>query len=317
MIDSPIAGLIARSEALRTTGRFDDALLAVGQALAIDPNDFDALSERATVLHYADRESEALETIEKCCAMRPDSEWAHRLRSAVLRTLGRHREAVEAAELAVSIDPNDPFSHSCLAQALVSAGRPKQARQPAAEAVRLSPEMALVHDTQGRVHLANKNFDLAEAALRKALELDPEGRTAKFNLGLALRQQHRADEAIPLARALVLDDPSDVGNVQAMIKSGHEYVRRGPINRAMFGFLRYAFLRVPIVFAALLFPFAMVERGVRRRKLPPGTWEAIQAAKKSPIVKAANRASRPANWLQIRVIVGLLIVAFVLLRLLS
>ncbi len=317
MMDSPIAGLIARSEALRTTGRFDDALIAVGQALAIDPNDFDALSERATVLHFADREAEALETIEKCCAIRPDNEWAHRLRSAVLRTLGRHREAVAAAELAVSIDPTDPYSHSCLAQALVSAGRPKQARQPAEEAVRLGPDMGLTHETRGFVLMATSEYEQAETSLRKALEFEPERTVAKYNLGLVLRELHRADEAIPLARALIISDPTDVTNVQAMIKSGHEYVRRGPINRFMFRCLRWAFLRVPLVIAALVFPFAMVERVVRRRKLPPGTWEAIQAAKKSPSVKAANRASRPANWLQIRVIVGLIIIAFVLLRLLS
>jgi tetratricopeptide (TPR) repeat protein len=287
-----VEGLVARSIALRSAGRHDDALAVTEKALALDPNDYDAMGERAAVLHMLDRDLEALEAIGRCCGMRPDDEWAHRLRSGILRCLGRHGEAVRAAQLAVSINVNEPLSHNSLSQALIGADREIEALVSAHEAVRLGPEMGSTHEMQGNVFLANANFQQAERSFRKALELEPERNVAKYNLTIVLRQLHRADEAIPLARSLILDDPTDTTNVRAMIQSGHDFVRRGPINRAMIRCMRFAAFRVPIVVAAILFPFAMIERVVRRRKLSPGTWEAIQAARKSPSVKAAIRKER-------------------------
>lgn len=296
MLESSADALLARSIALRSAGRYDDALEVARTAVAADPNDFDALGELATVLHLVDRETDALDAIERCCAMEPNNEWAHRLRSAVLRHLGRNREAVEAARIAVDIDPNDPISHSHLAYALIGADQAKQALAPSAEAVRLGPEMGLTHETQGYVFLMNGKYDLAEGSLRKALELEPERTVAKYNLGLVLRHLHRADEAIPLARSLILENPGDISNVHAMVQAGHDHVRRGPINRAMFWFLRIAFLRFPLVMVALLLPFALLERQLRRRSLPPGTWEAIKTAKKTPQLKAAIRESQRVDY---------------------
>jgi tetratricopeptide (TPR) repeat protein len=292
MTNSSVDALVARSTALRTAGRFDDALTIARQAVAQDPQDYEAMGELAAVLHMLDLDQEALTAISRCCGMRPDDEWAHRLRSGILRCLQRHGEAVQAAQLAVSIDVNEPLSHISLSQALVSADRQKEAVVSAAEAVRLAPEMGAAHEMLGNAFLANNKYDSAELAFRKALELEPERSVAKFNLGITLRNLNRADEAIPLARALIVDDPSDVTNVQAMIAAGHEYVRRGPVNRAMLLCLRLAAFRIPVVFAAILFPFAMIERSVRRRKLAPGTWEAIKAAKKSRSVKEAKRQER-------------------------
>jgi tetratricopeptide (TPR) repeat protein len=118
--------------------------------------------------------------------------------------------------------------------------------------------------------IAVGDYAQAERAYRNALSLEPERSIAKFNLGIAMRNQGRAAEAIPLARSLIAEDPSDLTNMQALIDSGKEWVRGGPINRLMRHCFLLAFLRLPLVLAVLLMPIAWVERRARRDRCQKG-----------------------------------------------
>jgi tetratricopeptide (TPR) repeat protein len=285
--------LIARSEALRLSGRYPDAVVAAEEALRVSPDDYDAHAQYAAALFAADRDQEAHVAILRCCAMDPTSSWANRVRASILRSLGRHRDSIEAARLAVALDPLDPTVHITLADSLVASEKLDESLAAAQEAIRLDPELARGHETLGNTYLAMGKDADAERAFLAALERDPERSVSKFNLSIAMRNLGRSNEALPIVRSLILEDPTDIANVQAMIDAGNRHVRSGPFNRALIWMLRLAFLRVTLALALIIAPFAWLERRAKKAQLAPGTWEAIQAAKKSkPIVEAKRKGRK-------------------------
>jgi tetratricopeptide (TPR) repeat protein len=285
--------LIARSEALRLSGRYPDAVVAAEEALRVSPDDYDAHAQYAAALFAADRDQEAHIAILRCCAMDPTSSWANRVRASILRSLGRHRDSIEAARLAVALDPLDPTVHITLADSLVASEKLDESLAAAQEAIRLDPELARGHETLGNTYLAMGKDADAERAFLAALERDPERSVSKFNLSIAMRNLGRSNEALPIVRSLILEDPTDIANVQAMIDAGNRHVRSGPFNRALIWMLRLAFLRVTLALALIIAPFAWLERRAKKAQLAPGTWEAIQAAKKSkPIVEAKRKGRK-------------------------
>jgi tetratricopeptide (TPR) repeat protein len=299
--------LTARAQALRVAGRYTEAVEFAEQALALDPECFDAHAQRASALHMVDRDHDALVAAEKCCAMQPENESTHRVRASILSALSKHGEAVKAASLAVEIQPDVPMSQYVLAKVLVSAGRDQDALQHIAFAKQLDPEFALPHELEGNIYLEQKKFKNAEGAYLAALELDPELAVAKYNLAIVLRQTDRADEAVALTRTLIVDNPNDLTNVQAMINAGNEHVRGGPINKAMMWCLRLSFLRVPLIPAMILAPFAYLERNRRKAELPSGTWDAIQAAKRSGPILEAKRIERNNSLKNVAIIIALIV----------
>jgi tetratricopeptide (TPR) repeat protein len=82
----------------------------------------------------------------------------------------------------------------------------------AAEAVRLDPNLAAAHAMVGTLRfLVRSDWDGAEKAFRRALEIDPLCHEALLNLGMLLSNAGRHDEAIAAVRGGVESDPFSVG----------------------------------------------------------------------------------------------------------
>ncbi len=71
----------------------------------------------------------------------------------------------------------------------------------------LAPEAPHGHDLLGRIELRRKRWVAAEAAYRRALELDPQNWVLMNNLGIALRGQRRQREAIEAFENAARMDP--------------------------------------------------------------------------------------------------------------
>src|SRR5438132_1441350 len=71
-----------------------------------------------------------------------------------------------------------------------------EARDKAQAAVEIAPNFAIFHNTLGAVLVALEKSDLAEAAFRKALQVDPAHAEAHGNLGNLLKKRKRHEEAI-------------------------------------------------------------------------------------------------------------------------
>jgi tetratricopeptide (TPR) repeat protein len=142
--------------------RFEDALAGYDRALALRPDDPEALGNRASVLHELKRFGEALENYDRALAVRPTYAEALANRAATLHELRRFDEALTSYDRALVLRP--------------------------AYAEALSNRAVTLHEL--------KRFDEALTSYDRALALRSDYATALYNRGLTLHELKRFDEAL-------------------------------------------------------------------------------------------------------------------------
>ena len=136
---------------------------SAAKALALDSQLVDAHLAMGSIQQSYDWDWEAADaSFRRALALEPGNAEALRHASRQALTLGRLNEAVDLANQAIDRDPLRPNSYSNLGVAL----------------------LAVDHDAE------------AEAAFRKALELDPGGARRHYAIGLALLLQGKPDAAL-------------------------------------------------------------------------------------------------------------------------
>jgi len=188
--------LLQHAQRLREHRRHREAIAALHQHLAADPDDFKGHFELAlTRLSEGEDHRSALTDIERAIALSPDAAIAHALRSAILNRLERHAEAIQSADEALALDPEMPFAWFCRGNALLG--------------LRKLPE--------------------AEDAARKALALDPDDSSASNRLATVLRLSGRLDEA---AVEIERDLARDPENAWTFATSGWTALHQGDRKKA-------------------------------------------------------------------------------------
>ena len=119
------------------------------QALAIDPNNADALTG-AALMYYLDYvyelgppgtnyEEKVLGKVERAIALAPNNASAYDAMSFYLNSSGRSNEGLRAADLGLAIDPNSAALFNARAYAEINLGQFDKAKSDIARAMRLSP----------------------------------------------------------------------------------------------------------------------------------------------------------------------------------
>ncbi len=155
-------------------------------------------------------------------ANRPDQATAERLVAEELVASGQAAPDIPAETLelvdrlgeVVAERPTDIRGRRLLANALLGVGRPVEARQVFEELIALLGDAADADD-----HTASAEAMIvaaggyvspeAEAALERALQIDPEQPTARYYAGVSLAQNGRADLALAIWRRLLEEGPED------------------------------------------------------------------------------------------------------------
>jgi tetratricopeptide (TPR) repeat protein len=112
-----IDALNNRGSALRNLKRFAQALESYDQVLAIEPDHVEALYNRGNALQGLKRHGDALASFERALSIRPDYVQAFNNRGNSLRILRRHGEALASFDQALAIKPDYAEAHwnrSCL-----------------------------------------------------------------------------------------------------------------------------------------------------------------------------------------------------------
>ncbi|HET8728535.1 MAG TPA: tetratricopeptide repeat protein [Alphaproteobacteria bacterium] len=112
-VDPGLAGELAKQAgaAWQLAGRMDRARGSFGRALAIDPEDREALVRRGWTLgNLADYEAAAAD-FTAALALRPDDPEVLRHRAAAYRFLGDYDRALADIERAISADPGSPDAY--------------------------------------------------------------------------------------------------------------------------------------------------------------------------------------------------------------
>ena len=153
------------------------------QALAIDPNNADALADSAFTyfLEYfykwgtaaTDYEAKVLGQANRAIALAPDNVGAYYAKSFYLNGTGRFNGGLRAADEGLAINPNYAPLYNARGWAKISLGRFDEAKSDILQAMRLSPRdptMGLWRTNLADAELGLCHFDAAIDHLHKAID---------------------------------------------------------------------------------------------------------------------------------------------------
>ncbi len=192
----------------RSTTELQNALTEAEAILAQEPDNNDALVARAEAALGLNRLAQAKADFERLNQASPRNPfYLHRLGTvAVLEK--RYDDALRWFRGALEIDPNLPDVANDLVVSLVQQGKKAEALEEIDRmeaAAQVKTHLVLL---RGKLLLADGNYAGAEAAFRRAREMDPDSYESYLFLGQVKMRQNRADEAIQEVDELLAKNPN-------------------------------------------------------------------------------------------------------------
>jgi len=144
------------------------ALESARRALALDPKLVEAHTAMAYILSGYDWDWAAVSTeVQQALALDPENPDALLAAGGLARTLGRFDEAIRLYQRAIARDPLRGTAHNNLGMTLYYAGRLPDAETALRKLIELSPGLAVVQCHLGKVLLARGEHEAALAAIQK------------------------------------------------------------------------------------------------------------------------------------------------------
>jgi tetratricopeptide (TPR) repeat protein len=195
-------------------GRHEAALASLDRAVAADPDDSQALAQRAGCLERLGRQAEA----DKCfeAALRLDRVNPYFDRGWVRLVTGNDRAGFADLQRGIDAFPDDPDAYVYRAsQYLFSPDESGKALADAERAVRLAPESSDAHFVLAQCRDAEEKTDLAIESLNRALAIDPSFVGARATRARLLMEKERFSEALDDCDDALALDPDDADALAA------------------------------------------------------------------------------------------------------
>ena len=176
------------------------AMTMLEEVLKEDPKVIDAWFTLGNMAGRRGRQEEAIGHFRRALALKPDDEEAVINMAHAYRKMGRDDDALVGFRRFLELDPKNAQVHYEIAQIMLDRGEYATAAAELQAALDVEPKMAAARNALGVVALNEGNLPSAEAQIRQALELKPDVRLAHFNL--ALLAEKRNDPATAQAEYL-------------------------------------------------------------------------------------------------------------------
>ena len=245
-------------------GRYDEALLAYGKSIELDPGNPRAIVGKALVASKIGQIDSALNLLSELVLANPQYHKAYRAMADILLESGRPNDAISALKRELSINPKQADRQIHLAKLLLKAARPKEAIDHFKAAIRVSPKNPAALMGLGHAFAADGNLEKSvyyfhrvrrylptslrplEAALRHCIEagepkkaeylLKDERKISSDKLEISALlasfylQQKRDAEALEVVQEILSKSPE---HAQALRICGNIHLHRGNLNDAL------------------------------------------------------------------------------------
>ncbi len=132
-------------------GRYEEALTAYNQAIAMKADDPKIWNNKGAALAKLERYKEALAAYDAALAFRPNFAKAWHNRGTALAKLKRYEEALEAFEEVIRLKPDDPEGWKNKTVALAVLGRYFEALDAIERALRIAPDFKDALELKGKL----------------------------------------------------------------------------------------------------------------------------------------------------------------------
>lgn len=175
------------------------------------------------VCFHSGRKEEALSLLNQALEINPANQEALLNLGVVLRSLGRIEEAIATYRCALAVNPQNPELLNNLGLALFDIGATDEALSLFLKALELRDNFPECHFNLGNAHKSRNEDDEAIAAYRRALEYRPAYVQALQNLGYALSSRDLDGAASAYKSAIALQEDyapahNNLGNVYKVQK---------------------------------------------------------------------------------------------------
>ena len=195
-------------DAWRNSGNSQKAAAAFEQAVKRNPNSVTALQSLAGALQASGDFSQSEEVLKRALILAP-SDARVRYEYGMLKAhAGRMNEALQEVQKAVGLNPDLPEGYTNLANLLVRTGQAEAADAALRRALDIDPYDAAAYNLSGRVLAGKGEMPEALYDFAKATRLRPDYGPYLYDYALMLLHLNRYDEAQEPAEAAVRADPN-------------------------------------------------------------------------------------------------------------
>ncbi|HJO17523.1 MAG: tetratricopeptide repeat protein [Vicinamibacterales bacterium] len=237
-LDGRITFILARLYV--ETGAVDKAIVTLEPFVRDRPGFVDGLLLLVRAYVEGGRLAEAVETLEEAIGSRPRSVRMLNALAELYESIGRWREAADTYERVVSRRPSDTELKRRWAVSLLNAGDREGARDVIKKIVEVRPTDALTLYLLSEVERQLKNFDAAEAAAQRVIELEPSGTRGIYALVQVYLEQGQQVELVDAVESFVkrLRENGQAPHELAMLllESGVTYQASGDDSAAVAAF---------------------------------------------------------------------------------
>jgi arylsulfatase A-like enzyme/Tfp pilus assembly protein PilF len=177
----------------REIGKDENELAAamgiLDDVLKKDPKVIDAWFTLGMMSSRRGRDDEAIGFYKRALALKPDDEEAVINMAHSYRKLGRDDDAMVGFKRFLELDPKNAQVHYEIAQILLDRGKSSEAAVELRKALSVEPTMAAARNALGVAALNEGDVATAESEIRRALAMKPDVRLAHFNLALVAEKQ--------------------------------------------------------------------------------------------------------------------------------
>jgi tetratricopeptide (TPR) repeat protein len=224
---------------LLNSGRAREALPYFDRVRALQPRFVHVHVARGIALEQVARNPEAAAAYQEAIRLAPANAEAHARIGALLKLQDRQTEAAESFRKAAKLAPNTSVGRLCGAYALEMEGRYDEALAALRRVVAVEPENVIAHTAMGKLFAEIGKTDEARNAFETALNLQPRAASLYYDL-VRIRRLGEADRPL-LQRMLDLaqrSDLPDIDRIRLELAIGRAYDDLGDPEHAMERYIR-------------------------------------------------------------------------------
>ncbi|WP_211654807.1 tetratricopeptide repeat protein [Planococcus alpniumensis] len=166
--------------------------IAIGQL----PEDMYAQITHALIQYEYGAVEQAYRRFTELSQTHPDDGYFLYEMGRCLQALDKTEEALDSYRQALALDSEQPFAYLRIAELYMEKERWVEAQQIIEEGLKNKLDQDILHVYLGHIAIEQEQFDQAEAAYRRAYELDPKDLFTPVHIAQALYGQKRSTEAL-------------------------------------------------------------------------------------------------------------------------